>query len=165
MSFRRLSGVEIEDVQAAHLREIGERWPREAIETFSSLKKLADAEEQKSIELTPGEDGQYEMGDRAAKAAVQAADPLGGYSVRKLLRYGIVSWRGKNGEISYEGIEPSEEHKDELDKETRRWAALQVLELSVITEGEVESSVLGTGQTNGTEPTRLTALASSGAES
>ena len=67
--------------------------------------------------------------------AEAAKDPLAGYSDTVLLRHGLVSWRGDAYELACD-----DERKDELDETTRRWAALQVLDVSHISEGEAGRS-------------------------
>lgn len=159
MSFRPLSGMEIEEAQADNLRDIGRRFPKEAIETFASLRTLQIADDQKSIEMTRGEDGEWETGrvDVRARDREAPADPLTGYSVRTLLRHGLAGWSG----AKYDGQETNDEAKDQLDAVTRRWAALQVLDASVILPGEAPSSAPGSSA-NGTELDRPAVFIESG---
>ena len=117
-SFRRLSAQEMDEEQANTVKETIDRYGAEAMETFSKMT------------VPQGE---------AAQAARD--NPLAGHSEATLVHHGLVSWRGPN--YMNERGEPENctaEEKAQLDDETRRWAALQVLEISRISEGEVGSS-------------------------
>lgn len=142
MSFRPLAGTEIEEAQAANLRELGERFPPEVLR---SIRDLAQ----------PDQAGEVSEARQRAER-----DPLAGYSQRVLLRFGLTDWRGP----SYDGELCSDENKDGLDTTTRRWAALQALEVSRINQGEVVSSAPGSDG-SGSERVRLRAISESGSPS
>ena len=107
-SFRRLSAEEMDEAQAASIKETIDRFGAQAMEIFGKM-------------ATP----------KAAEKATE--DPLAGFSERALVQNGVVGWRGEG----YPPDEFSHDRTAELDTATRHWAALQVMELSRISEGEV----------------------------
>ena len=119
-SFRRLSAAEMDEAQADAVKETLNRYGTEAMEALSKMA-VPDAARQASQE-----------------------DPLAGHSPETLVRYGLVGWRGPD----YPGDDFSDEKKRELDAPTRKWAALQVLEMGSISAGEVPSSGDGSGPTS-----------------
>ncbi len=119
-SFRRLSAGEMDEAQGDAVKDTLSRYGTEAMEALSKMA-VPDAARQASQE-----------------------DPLAGHSAETLVRYGLIGWRGTD----YPGDDFSDEKKKELDAPTRRWAALQVLEVGTISEGEAPSSGDGTDRTS-----------------
>ena len=124
MSFRPLSGKQVKKARSAMLKEHIEDVGADTMEMFQRLNSgKAQGEDNATLK-------------EAERIAAEAAkDPLAGYSDTVLLRHGLVSWRGDAYERACD-----DERKDELDETTRRWAALQVLEVSHISEGEAGRS-------------------------
>ena len=117
-SFRRLNAGEMDEAQAAAVKETMARYGPQAMESLSKMTVTDQARQE-------GQD-----------------DPLAGHSEEMLVRYGLVSWRGSG----YPSDDFSDEMKKELDPPTRRWAALQVLEVSNISEGEAQRFADGSGR-------------------
>ena len=128
---RALSGLEIEDAQAAVARELLERYGEKVLQALGSLT------------------GNTNKDDPDVKQAkeLRDADPLTGYSATVLLKYGLCGWRG--GDV--DTMPCDDIHKDDLDRDTRRWAALQVLKVSRLEDPESLNSAIGIVE-NGTEP-------------
>ena len=131
MSFRCLSDDELEEAETAAVKEYALRYGGETLDALKAVSDFGGA---------PQKDGEAEKSDLLKEAerlaAAKPADPLAGLHLGTLIRYGLVSWRGEG----YDGIPCDDETKSELDRHTRRWAARQIVELSIITEGEAPSS-------------------------
>jgi len=132
MSFRPLSGKRIRKARGAAAAEYLEDVGAEAFKAFQPSEEerariMKQAEEEKKT------------------------DPLSGFSDTILLRFGLVAWSG----AKFEGVEikgepnDPDKAKDDLDEETREWAALQVARISNILEGEEQSSEAGGGSALG----------------
>ena len=136
MSFRCLSDDELEEAETAAVKEYALRYGGETLDALQAVAGFGGTPQGK-------ENGEAEKSDLVKEAerlaAAQPADPLTGLHVGTLIRYGLVSWRGK-GVVHYDDIPCDDETKIELDRHTRRWAARQIVELSVIVEGEASSS-------------------------
>ena len=134
MSFRCLSDDELEEAETAAVKEYALRYGGETLDALKAVSDFGGA---------PQKDGEVEKSylvkEAERLAAAKPADPLAGLHVGTLIRYGLISWRGK-GVVHYDDIPCDDETKSELDRHTRRWAARQIVELSVITEGEAPSS-------------------------
>ena len=131
MSFRCLSDDELEEAETAAVKEYALRYGGETLDALKAVSDFGGA---------PQKDGEVEKPDVVKEAerlaAAKPADPLAGLHLGTLIRYGLVSWRGEG----YDGNPCDDETKSELDRRTRRWAAQQIVELSIITEGEAPSS-------------------------
>ena len=131
MSFRCLSDDELEEAETAAVKEYALRYGGETLDALKAVSDFGSA---------PQKDGEVEKPDVVKEAerlaAAKPADPLAGLHLGTLIRYGLVSWRGEG----YDGNPCDDETKSELDRHTRRWAARQIVELSVIVEGEAPSS-------------------------
>jgi len=150
LSFRCLSGLQLEEAEAASTRELVERM---GAETLHALRPP-----------TPPANGAKGRAAAAVDEVDEARrkDPLIGYSPAKLIEFGLVSWRGPNYDDVPMPIAAASRAGDAsvaetkaglLDKPTLRWAALQVLEVSRITEGEGSSSGRGSDRTSVTAAT------------
>ena len=130
MSFRILTARQMDEVHASGLAEVAKQ-----ATTFAGVKDLIDAS---------GSEGKLaaaaaESTLRAERGVQSDVERLAGLDRTLLVRYGLVAWRGP----CYDG-EPCEgAAKDELDEQTRNWAALQALDVSELTTGEAESSAPG----------------------
>jgi hypothetical protein len=142
-AFRRLSGDEWDEATAQSTEAA-----LEAAEIAQKLQKMIEglsAEEKAEID--------------AAQAAPTDAQRLNQNNAnpRLLVKYGLVEWRGPN----YPADVPcNETEKADLDPKTRDWAAVQVLELSTIAEGEAIGSVASS--VNGATEPEPSALVTSG---
>ena len=119
-SFRRLSAGEMDEAEADSVKDTMNRYGPEAMAALSKMT-VPDAARQASQD-----------------------DPLAGHSPETLVRYGLVGWRGTD----YPGDDFSDEKKKELDAPTRKWAALQVLEVSTVSKGEAVNSGDGSAPTS-----------------
>lgn len=118
--FRPLSGDDLDDAEAAAMREMAMSLGREAAGVFGEMQSdAAAAEAQRKREA------ERESGD---------ADPLDGWSKRVLLK-GLVKWGGPN----YDGVKCDEKGKRELMDPVRSWAALEVLNRSRVDAGKSSS--------------------------
>jgi hypothetical protein len=126
-SFRRLSADEVDATKAAVIKEAAAMFDADSV---AILKQLQDPDDEETKKAT------------AMARAQQASNPLSGFSARTLVEFGVVGWRG----VKYPDF--AEELKTEIDSETREWAALAVIEVSVISVGEAPSSL------NGSAPAR-----------
>ena len=133
MSFRCLSDDELEEAETAAVKEYALRYGGETLDALKAVSGFGGTPQGK-------ENGEVEKSDIVKEAerlaAAKPADPLTGLHLGTLIRYGLVSWRGEG----YDGNPCDDETKSELDRHTRRWAARQIVELSVIVEGEAPSS-------------------------
>ena len=143
MKFRPLSGEEIEDAQAAVAKELVERYGPSVLQALSSLTGNTDKTDPDVIKARE----------------LREKDPLTGYSPKVLIEFGLVGWRG--GDLDGEPLT----RFTELDKDTRRWAALQVLTVSRLAEGESESSDRGIAGNDSEHPQATTASRVSGSPS
>ena len=123
--FRPLSGDDLDDAEAAAMREMASALGRDAAAVFGEMQ--SDAAQ---AAATKQREAAKESGD---------ADPLDGYS-RKVLLRGLARWEGEN----YAGIKCDDKGKAELMEPARSWAALQVLNRSKVSEGKARSSEIGT---------------------
>ena len=132
MSFRCLSDDELEEAETAAVKEYALRYGGETLDALKAVSDFGGAPQ------GTGEAAEKSDVVKEAErlAAAKPADPLTGLHLGTLIRYGLVSWRGEG----YDGNPCDDETKSELDRHTRRWAARQIVELSVITEGEAPSS-------------------------
>jgi len=132
MSFRCLSDDELEEAETAAVKEYALRYGGETLDALKAVSDFGGAPQ------GTGEAAEKSDVVKEAErlAAAKPADPLAGLHLGTLIRYGLVSWRGEG----YDGNPCDDETKSELDRHTRRWAARQIVELSVITEGEAPSS-------------------------
>ncbi len=110
MKFRRLPGKKLEEA-----REV------KANKSFAMFR-AAGAEGIEAIRQMRSEEAEE----------ILKADPLGAYDVDTLLRAGIVGW-------SYDE-KPTPQNIDDLDPETRKWAALEILALSECSEEQLKNS-------------------------
>jgi hypothetical protein len=141
-AFRRLSGDEWDEATAQSTEA--------ALEAAEVAQKL-----QKMIE---GLSAQEKAEIDAAQAAPTDAQRLSqnNASPRLLVKYGLVEWRGPN----YTDVPCNETEKADLDPASRDWAAVQVLELCTMSEGESSGSVASS--VNGATEPEPSALATSG---
>ena len=122
--FRPLSGDDLDDAEAASIREMATALGRDAASVFGEMQS----------------DASQEAANRKREAKESGdADPLDGFSKKVLLR-GLVRWEGPN----YADIKCDDKGKAELMEPARSWAALQVLNRSKVSEGKASSSGSGT---------------------
>ena len=128
---RALSGLEIEDAQAAVARELLDRYGEKVLQALGTLT------------------GNTDKGDPDVKKAreLREDDPLTGYSSSVLLKFGLCGWRG--GDV--DGVPLNEANIGDLDRDTRRWAALHVLKASRLEDPESVNSAIGIVE-NGSAP-------------
>lgn len=131
-SFRPLSGDELDQCSAEMLRELAGRYDEDVVGTMKSLKDIEDSDKEKQPEertLTPPVD---------TEAEPEEENPLRGYSRKLLVEFGLIAWRGSGpkGQIDYDQIPCDAKNKLALDRETREWAAKEIIALSVVPEGK-----------------------------
>jgi hypothetical protein len=120
--FRPLSGDDLDEAQAAAIRDMAESLGREAAGIFGEMSTSdATAEAIKKAEAANKADGEPD-------------DPLDDWSKRVLL-IGLVAWEGPN----YEGVKCDAAGKKQLMEPSRSFAALQVLNRSRVDAGKSES--------------------------
>ena len=119
-----ISGDDLDDSEAASIREMATALGRDAASVFGEMQ--SDASQEAATRKREAK----ESGD---------ADPLDGWSRRVLLQ-GLVDWEGPN----YEGVKCDEKGKAQLMEPSRSFAALQVLNRSKVSEGKASSSGTGT---------------------
>ena len=144
-SFRRLSAGEMDKAEADSVKETLSRY---GPETMAALSKMTPTRclhcGRLPTDKAVQRDDEDDIIRRAKQLKEEPADPLAGHSSETLVRYGLVGWRGPD----YPGDDFSDEKKKELDAPTRKWAALQVLEVSTVSEGEAVSSGDGSAPTS-----------------
>ncbi len=138
LHFKPITESQMQDSAAGALKETQERMGMSSQE-MQAMAKDVDVDDPAIV----------------AQREQRADDPLAGYSQLVLLQHGLVGWEGERYSDANTPY-PKDGYQD-LTPDVERWAALQVLRISEIAQGELSGSVAGTGSSaaaDGADPIR-----------